>query len=134
MTGDTSALDPAEPGRDTSGPGRTVIADRVVERIAGQAVSEVEMATGAARQVLGVSLGSADEGTPARVSATVDGGIVSVHAVVAVIWPKPVREVTREVREHVMWRVHKLTGLRVADVDIEVAELVTAPAPQRRVQ
>ncbi len=133
MTVQTGVPDPPS-GSDPGGPGRTVIADRVVERIAAQAVAEVERATGATRQVLGVSLGSTDESTRARVSATVDGGIVSVHAVLAVSWPHPVREVTREVRDHVTARVAQMTGLRVADVDIEVSELLTATTPARRVQ
>ncbi len=114
--------------------GTTTIADRVVERIAAQAVAEVDRAAGATRQLLGVSLGSTDETTRARVSATVDGGIVSVVVVLAVIWPHPVREVTREVRDHVSARVQELTGLRVADVDIEVAELLTSTTPRPRVR
>lgn len=114
--------------------GTTTIADRVVERIAAQAVAEVDRAAGATRQLLGVSLGSADETTRARVSATVDGGIVSVFVVLAVIWPHPVREVTRKVRDHVSARVQDLTGLRVADVDIEVAELLTSTTPPPRVR
>lgn len=123
---------PAE--SDPGGPGRTTIADRVVERIAAQAVAEVDRATGVPRQLLGVAIGSTDENTTARVSAAVDGGIVSVRVTLAVIWPNPVRAVTREVRAHVTTRVQELTGLRVADVDIDVSELLTATTPPRRVQ
>lgn len=119
---------------DTDERGTTTIADRVVEKIAAQAVAEVDRASGATRQVFGVSLGATDDTTRARVSATVDGGLVSVRVVLAVRWPHPVREVTREVRDHVMSKVAALTGLHVADVDIEVAELVTAAAPTRRVR
>ncbi len=121
-------------GADAGGPGRTTIADRVVERIAARAVAEVDRATGVPRQLLGVALGSTDENTPARVSADVDGGIVSVHVMLAVIWPNPVRAVTRQVREHVITRVEHLTGLRVADVDVEVSQLLTATAAPARVQ
>lgn len=139
MTPSTQVLDRSD-GADpdalagTAERGTTTIADRVVERIAAQAVAEVDRAAGATRQVLGVSLGSTDETTKARVSATVDGGIVSVHVVLAVRWPHPVREVTREVRDHVSEQVAQLTGLRVADVDIEVAELLTATTPAARVR
>ncbi len=119
---------------DGGGPGRTTIADRVVERIAAQAVAEVDRATGVPRQLLGVALGTTDENTPARVSADVDGGIVSVHVLLAVIWPNPVRAVTRQVRERVITQVEQLTGLRVAEVDVEVGQLLTATAAPVRVQ
>lgn len=131
MTATSDVLDRPGPVDER---GTTTIADRVVERIAAQAVAEVDRAAGATRKVLGVSLGTTDETTKAMVSATVDGGLVSVRVVLAVRWPHPVREVTREVREHVMDRVGALTGLRVADVDIEVAEMLTAAAPPRRVR
>lgn len=125
---------PSRANPDAGGPGRTTIADRVVERIAAQAVAEVDCATGVARQVLGVTLGSTDEHTRARVSADVDGGVVSVRVVLSVIWPSPVRTVTRHVREHVTTQVQQFTGLRVADVDVRVTELLTATTPPGRVQ
>lgn len=128
--GTVSSLRQSDPG----GPGRTVIADRVVERVAAQAVAEVDRATGVARSILGVALGATDERTRAKVSAAVDGGIVSVRVILAVIWPSPVRAVTREVREHVTTRVQELTGLRVADVDVQVSELLTATTQPARVQ
>lgn len=139
MTTPTSVLDrrsghPSESSEEAAERGITTIADRVIEQIVAQAVAEVDRATGSARQVLGVSLGSTDESTRARVSASVDGGIVSVHVVLAVRWPHPVREVTREVREHVTATVARLAGLRVADVDIEVTELLTATSPPSRVR
>lgn len=126
----TAALAQADPG----GPGATVIADRVVERIAAQAVAEVDRATGVARQVLGMSLGSTDEHTRARVSADVDGGVVAVQVGLGIIWPSSVTTVTRQVREHVTSRVQQLTGLQVADVDIDVTELLTTTTPPARVQ
>lgn len=134
MTAPTATNIPSLAHADPGGPGRTVIADRVVERIAAQAVAEVDSATGVARQILGVKMGSTDERTRARVSAAVDGGIVSVYVVLAVIWPSSVRAVTRQVREHVSTRVQALTGLRVADVDVRVTELLTATTQPGRVQ
>jgi uncharacterized alkaline shock family protein YloU len=127
--GDTVNLAQADPG----GPGRTTIADRVVERIAAQAVAEVDRATGTARQLLGVSLGSTTATTPARVTADVDGGIVSVQVDLAVIWPNPVRAVTRQVRQHVTDRVEQLTGLQVAEVDVQVSDLLTMTSAPARV-
>lgn len=117
---------------DAADRGRTRIADRVVEKIAARAVAEVDSATGVARQVLGVRLGSASEDSRARVTADVDGGVVTVHASMAVRWPAPVREVTRQVRANVTDRVQSLTGLRVEYVDIDVPQLLTGTADEDR--
>lgn len=116
--GSAGRLEPAQRGR-------TRIADRVVEKIAARAVAEVDNATGVARKVLGVRLGSAGPDSSANVSADVDGGVVAVKAVMSVRWPAPVRTVTRQVRTNVTDRVQNLTGLRVQYVDIEVATLLT---------
>lgn len=110
---------------DAADRGRTRIADRVVEKIAARAVAEVDNATGVARRVLGVRLGSAGPDSKVRVDADVDGGVVSVHASMAVRWPAPVRTVTRQVRSNVTDRVQSLTGLRVEQVDIDVTTLLT---------
>lgn len=118
--------------RDAAQRGRTRIADRVVEKIAARAVAEVDAATGAARQVLGVSLGSTGPDTRARVDADVDGGVVIVRASMAVRWPASVRAVTRQVRANVTDRVQTLTGLSVEYVDIEVPDLLTDTGDEDR--
>ena len=100
--------------------GTTTIADRVVERIAAQAVAEVDNATGAARSLLGVTLGSTTAETAARVSARVDGPTATVEVSMTVIYPASVRDVTRQVRRHLTERVRELTGVDVAQVDIDV--------------
>ncbi len=102
-----------------------------MEKVAAQAVTEVDRATGAARRILGVGLGAASRATPARVVAQVDGGLVTVEVSLSVVWPASVRAVTREVRHHLAERVHELTGLRVAQVDIEVRSLVVDAADTR---
>lgn len=112
--------------------GRTRIADRVVEKIAARAVAEVDNATGVARSVLGVRLGSAGPGSTANVSADVDGGVVAVKAVMSVRWPAPVRTVTRQVRANVTNRIQDLTGLHVQYVDIQVTALLTASGDEDR--
>jgi uncharacterized alkaline shock family protein YloU len=120
--------------RDGDGPGQTSVADRVVEKVAAQAVAEVDNATGTPRQLLGVTLGATTEETPARVDASVDGGLVTVRVQMAVAWPASVRHVTRQVREHVTRQVEELTNLRVAEVDIEVAHLLTETRQPARVE
>jgi len=104
--------------------GQTVIADRVVARLAARAVAEVEQTGGAARQLIGVAIGrQTGEGT-ARVSARVDGHLAMIEMRLSLAYPAPVRALTREVRRHVIERVTGLTGLEVRHVDIEVARLL----------
>ncbi len=122
-----SLADPAQRGRLT-------IADRVVEKVAAQAVTEVDRATGAPRTVLGQTLGRASEDSPARTSAQVDGDLVTVTVSMSVSWPAPVRDVTAQVRRRVVDRVEELTGLHVADVDIDVPTLLTKHNPTPRVR
>lgn len=100
--------------------GTTTIEERVVERIAAQAVTEVSDATGAARRVLGVTLGSATADRAARVSARVDGPIATVEVTMTVIYPASVRDVTSRLRQHLAERVLELTGITVQQVDITV--------------
>jgi uncharacterized alkaline shock family protein YloU len=119
-----SALDVAAPLPAPEERGRTTIADRVVARVATRAVAEVEQTGGAARQLIGITIGpQTGEGT-ARVSARTDGHLAMIQLRVSLAYPAPVRAVTREVRRHVIERVTGLTGLEVRHVDIEVARLL----------
>jgi len=106
------------------------IGDRVVEKIAARAVSEVEYATGVSRQLLG--LGRGRSRTTARVLASVDGDIATLQVTMTVLWPASVPEVTQRVREHVASRLAEFASLRTAEVDIEVAALSTSYGPRPR--
>lgn len=114
--------------------GRTEISDRVVERIAAQAVAEAEHAGGAASRFLGVKLGRDTQDTVAQATARVDGQLATVQLTLSVIYPQPVRQVTRDVRDRVISRVGELTGLDVRQVDIEIASLIVPDPERRRVQ
>ncbi len=115
--------------------GRLVVADRVVEKIASQAATEVDRATGAPRRVLGVSLGSALGSADERpqVSARVDWPVATVSVVMSVAWPAPVLEVTEQVRRHVEEQLATLAGVRTAGVDIRVTALPGPRSGDRRV-
>jgi len=116
---DAAALLP-KPGQR----GRTTIADRVVTRVAARAVAEVEQTGGAARQLIGITIGpQTGEGT-ARVSARTDGHLAMIQLRLSLAYPAPVRALTREVRRHVTERVTGLTGFEVRHVDIEVVSLL----------
>lgn len=113
------------------GPGRLTIADRVIEKIAGQAADEVDRAGGSIRRVLGVPLGGPSAGPP-RVHASIDGDAAMVSIDLSVTWPAPVREVATQVRQRISDRLAELAGVRRTQVDIRVVSLVD-PVPQRRV-
>jgi len=116
---DGAALLPA-PGQR----GRTTIGDRVVTRVAARAVAEVEQTGGAARQLMGFTIGrQTGEGT-APVSARIDGHLAMIQLRLSLAYPAPVRTLTREVRRHVIERVTGLTGFEVRHVDIEVVSLL----------
>jgi uncharacterized alkaline shock family protein YloU len=118
--------DPAERGSVS-------IADRVVERIAGHAVSQVEGASAAPRRLLGVALGGDRSDKEASVNARVDGSIVTVDATVAVGYPHSIRAVTARLRTHVRAEVERLTGMRVAHIDVDVVSMRAPAARPRRV-
>jgi uncharacterized alkaline shock family protein YloU len=105
--------------------GSTDITGRAVERIASRALTEVDDVVGVPRRTLGVRAGG--------VSAWVEGGLATVSMRVSVVYPAPVREVSRRLREHVRAVVERLTGLDVRQVDIEIARLVP-PEPSERVR
>ena len=63
----------------------------------------------------------------------IDGHLATVRVAMSVRYPAPIRQVTREVREHVMERVGELTGLDVRHVDIDIPALIT-PDRGRRVR
>ena len=104
--------------------GRTTVTERVVTKVAAQAVSEVEQTGGVARQLMGITLGRQTGGGSANVSARIDGHLTMIRLRLSLAYPAPVRTVTRQVRSHVIERVNGLTGLEVRHVDIEVARLI----------
>ena len=118
---------------DPADRGSLTVADRVVERVAGHAVTRVDGASAAPRRVLGISVGRNREERAAAVDARVDGHVATVEASVAVRWPASVRTVAARLRQQVREDVERITGVRVAHVDIDVVSL-TAPTSRRRVR
>ncbi len=114
--------------------GTLSIADRVVERVAGYAATQVDGAAAAPRRLLGISVGESRPDAEAAVRATVDGSVATVEATIAVSWPQSVRTVTDRLRAHVREDVRRVTGVEVAHVDVDVVDFVTATTPVRRVQ
>jgi uncharacterized alkaline shock family protein YloU len=113
--------------------GRLTIADRVVERVAGYAATQVDGAAAAPRRLLGISVGEAHPDAEAAVRATVDGHVATVAATIAVAWPQSVRRVTEALRAHIREDVRRITDVEVAHVDVDVVHFATDTAPARRV-
>lgn len=114
--------------------GTLTVADRVVERVAGFAVTLVPDATAAPRRVLGVNVGESSPGQAASVDARVQGHVATVDATIAVRWPLSVREVADQVRHSIRDEVHRITGVEVDHIDIDVVTLKVAARKARRVQ
>lgn len=113
--------------------GRLAVADRVVEKVAGHAVTLVADAAAAPRRVLGVNIGEAKPDEAANVQAQVQDDIASVHATIGVRWPRSVQEVADEVRRSIRSEVGAITGVRVDHVDVEVVVMTTPDTVEPRV-
>ena len=114
--------------------GRLVVADRVVERVAGYAVTLVTDAAAAPRRLLGVNVGEARPEGVASVDAQVQDDLASVQAIIAVRWPMSVRKVADSVRERIRSDVETITGMRVDHVDVEVVSMTLPEAAEARVK
>ena len=114
--------------------GRLTVAERVVERVAGYAATQVDGAAAAPRRLLGISVGESRPDAEAAVRATVDGSVATVEATIAVAWPQSVRRVTEALRSRIREDVRRVTDVEVAHVDVDVVDFGTATAPARRVQ
>lgn len=119
---------PVHSGADPADRGTLTINERVVERVAAYAATQVEHTAAAPRRVLGLNVGSARPEAEPSVTASVHGSTAVVRANVAVAWPQPIRAVADELRRQVRDEVERITGVRVDQVDVEVTSL-QVPAP-----
>ena len=113
--------------------GQLTINDRVVEKVAGHAVTLVTDAAAAPRRMLGLRIGEARPQAAASVQARVQGDIASIQAAIAVRWPRSVQRVADEARQRIRSEVADITGVRVDHVDVEVV-LMTMPSAEPRVR
>jgi uncharacterized alkaline shock family protein YloU len=123
-------------GQDTghNPPGRTTMADRAVEHTAMQAITEIADVGGTTHWMFGDTLSGPAEERSAQVSATVDETTASLHVRLSIAYPASVARTTRQVRAHLIRRLHELTGLAVTRVDITVTSLYIAQPGHRRVR
>jgi uncharacterized alkaline shock family protein YloU len=114
--------------------GRLVVGDRVVERVAGHAVTLVPDAAAAPRRVLGMNVGGARPEGVASVDARVQDDLATIHVTIAVRWPRSVRKVADSVREHIRSEITTIAGMRVDHVDVDVVSMKLPETAEGRVQ
>ena len=126
---------PADPGLpEPDSRGSLRIHDRVVEKVAGYAVTTLPDAAAAPRRLLGMTVGAPrPEDEAAKVTATVHGDSVSVSATVAVSWPSPIRQVAAQLSQRIRDDISRHTGLSVDRIDLDVVSLRLAESQGRRV-
>jgi uncharacterized alkaline shock family protein YloU len=93
---------------------------KVIEKIASQAASEVVSAGGRSGGFLGFG-SHTDLSARPKVDVELSGGTASVDLAIAVAYPTPIRQVSEQVRQHLIDRVGELTGVDVTRVDITVS-------------
>lgn len=124
----TTAVEPADVAPEIRGV--TTLADRVVEKIAARAATEVPHCTGVPRAVAGISTGR-----PAvQADAVIDGALARVSLRLGVEYPAPVTATTRRVRGHVVEAVQRMCGVKVDHLDITVAAVTRPVRKEQRVQ
>jgi uncharacterized alkaline shock family protein YloU len=120
-----STLPDADAGAEMRRRGRLVLAERVLEKIAAQAATEVVSTTGRSGGFLGRRTESDPNARP-KVDVTLSAESADLALAVGISYPGSIRRATQEVREHVTERVESLTGVDVRRVDIDVTFLSLA--------
>ena len=108
--------------------GTTTIAEKVFEKIAGQAASEVTTSRGRTGGVLGIG-SDADADARPKVDVDLSADSVDLDLAVGIAYPGSIRDAVQQVRDRVTSRVHDLTGVPVHRVDIDVTFLTTPASP-----
>lgn len=131
MTAATAATEHIDPVMEMSTRGRTTLADRVVEKTAAQAALEVDHVHGSAAPLVKRIFGS---GPSVGSAANIDGQLAQLSLDIQIDYPAPVRQITRQVRQHVQGRIAQLCDLTVTDIFVSVTALRTDVAPKPRVR
>ncbi|GAC1368390.1 MAG: hypothetical protein NVS2B15_03280 [Pseudarthrobacter sp.] len=102
--------------------GQTVLADKVIEKIAGQVASEESVAGGSSGGFLGIGT-HADLSARPKATVELTGNIATLNVEVGMLYPVPLRQATEALRQRIKARVMELTGVEVRQVDIRVSWL-----------
>ena len=141
----TTDLRPAEGHALVTGQGKTSIADSVVEKIAGVAAREVsgvhEMGRGATRAFGTIKeklpVGGSGPNVSQGVKVEVGERQAAIDIDLVVDYGVSIPDVTQAVRDNVIQRIQRMTGLEVTEVNISVDDVFlgddsdSAPEPPR---
>lgn len=117
---------------ETGSRGQTVLAARVIEKIAAQVASDESSAGGSSGGFLGIGT-RADLSARPKASVELSGNIATLSVEVGMLYPAPLRQATEALRRRIRTRVTELTGVDVRQVDIRISWLTTgADANGRR--
>jgi uncharacterized alkaline shock family protein YloU len=139
----TTDLRPTDGHALVTGQGRTSIADSVVEKIAGVAAREVsgvhEMGRGAARAFGTIKeklpVGGAGPNVTQGVRVEVGERQAAIDIDLVLDYGVSIPDVSQSVRQNVIQRIERMTGLQVTEVNISVDDVYlgddTTPEPPR---
>ena len=111
--------------------GQTVLANKVIEKIASQVASDESSAGGSSGGFLGIGA-HADLSVRPKASVELSGNIATLSVEVGMLYPVPLRQATEALRQRIRTRVTELTGVEVRQVDIKVSWLTTGTETNRR--
>lgn len=110
--------------------GQLHVADRAIQRIATHAAVQIDGVTRT-----GSELDKVIRRALPRAESTVAGDQVRLSVDIAIVWPHGAGQVARSVRHEVAQQVGRLTGLKVAAVDVTVSRFASsAGSTARRVE
>jgi len=139
----TTDLRPTDGHALVTGQGRTSIADSVVEKIAGVAAREVsgvhEMGRGAARAFGTIKeklpVGGAGPNVTQGVKVEVGERQAAIDIDLVVDYGVSIPDVAQSVRDNVIQRIERMTGLQVTEVNVSVDDIYlgddSPPEPPR---
>lgn len=103
--------------------GRLTIAEKAIEKIAGQIALETPGIHGTAGGFLGIGSHD-DEDTRPKVKVQLHGLTAAIHVWAGVRYPTPLRATTERLRERIKTEVSRRCGIDVRQVDIDINTLV----------
>lgn len=116
---------------ETGTRGQTVLAARVIEKIAAQVASDESSASGSSGGFLGLG-NRADLSVRPKASVELAGNIATLRVEVGMPYPVPLRQATEALRGRIRTRVTELTGVDVREVDIRISWLTTDTNGRRK--
>lgn len=102
--------------------GRLILPAKVIEKIAGQAASEIAAAHGRSGGVLGLGATDDPQARP-TVDAELSDRTADLAVAVGIAYPGSIRRAVEQIRRHVGNRVEELTGVEVRRIDVDVTHL-----------